>query len=200
MLQYDLMKKILSFFLFIGFLIGLSIALMSPFGQKPEALSQQENTDYWFLLHRKSNIEFMYLGIPGDKEKSTLIKEFAVKAGIPNERPTPLPQLLGKKYWVVTAKSASDNPETAPYFITLNIPTNEEPPYGPAPYMECDGQCDWVLPGEFGLHGVNGDETRLSKDNPGSSGCIRHTDRDITYIYNTIDPKKEEIRYYIEDI
>ena len=68
------------------------------------------------------------------------------------------------------------------------------------PYTECNGQCNWILPGAFGLHGVNGDLSRLSIENPGSSGCIRHSDEDITYLYNNLDPQKEEIRYYIEDI
>lgn len=42
---------------------------------------------------------------------------------------------------------AVDNPETAPYFLTLDIPVSDEEPFGPAPYLECDGQCNWVLPG-----------------------------------------------------
>lgn len=188
---------------------------------------------YWFLLHRKSNIEYLYSGMPGEREKSRLIKTFTVKAGIPGERPTPLPKLLGREYWLITGKAETqDNPETAPYFLILDIPYSEEYPYGPTPYLECNDpadastfaapspklwrvgdkasedkeamagkqQCDWILPGSFGLHGINGDESRLALDNPGSSGCIRHKDEDITYLYNLLDPEREKIRYYIEDI
>jgi len=156
---------------------------------------------HWLLLHRKSNKEYLFLGEPGIKEKSKIIKEFIVKTGIPGERPTPLPKLLGRDYWVIVNKlNSSDNPETAPYFLTLNIPTKDLEPYGPEPYTECNGQCNWSLLGDFGLHGVNGDESRLSTDNPGSSGCVRHKDSDISFLYNLLDPNDYEIRYYIEDI
>lgn len=152
------------------------------------------------MLHRKSNIEYLYQGRPGGIKESQLIRKFTVKTGIPGQRPTPLPKLLGKEYWIITGKAESkENPETAPYFLTLNIPAPEEPPFGPAPYLECNGQCHWELPGEFGLHGINGDESRLSAEDPGSSGCIRHRDEDITYLFNLLDPNKEEIRYYIKD-
>ncbi len=101
---------------------------------------------------------------------------------------------------IIDKVSAKDNPETAPYFLTLDVPVGEEEPFGPTPYLECDGQCNWKLPGYFGLHGVNGDNSRLSKDNLGSSGCIRHKDEDITFLYNILDPKNKEIRYYIDDV
>ena len=157
---------------------------------------------HWFILYRKSNREELYKGVPGDKSKSRLLKTFTVKTGIPGERPTPLPSLVGREYWVMTEEFVvTDDPETMPYFLALDIPAPSDPPYGPAPYTECNGeQCDWVRPGLFGLHGINGDPSRLSPQNPGSSGCIRHSDEDITYLYNLLDPKKEEIRYYIEDI
>lgn len=179
-------------FVFVGYLII----------NKPQELviaSKQEN--YWFVLYRKSNTEELYKGIPGDKQNSQLIKTFTVKTGIPGERPTPLPQLMGRDYWVIIEKhEEKENPETAPYFITLDIPAPIDPPYGPVPYEECNGeQCDWVRPGYFGLHGVAGDPSRLSEEDLGSSGCIRHSDEDITYIYNLIDPHKEQIRYYVED-
>lgn len=165
-----------------------------------EKVTISDNKTHWFVLHRKSNVEYFYYGVAGDTEKSELVKTFQVKTGIPGERPTPLPQLVGREYWLLIKKeSSAENPETAPYFLTLNVPGIEEEPFGPSPYNECNGQCNWVLPGAFGLHGVNGDETRLSKENHGSSGCIRHTDKDITYLFNTLDPQKEEIRYYIED-
>lgn len=174
---------------------------------RPKEPPVQKIAAHWFMLHRKSNTEFFYYGEPGNKEESKLLKTFTVKTGIPGERPTPLPKLVGREYWILTKKeSSAENPETAPYFLTLNVPGWEEEPFGPRPYLECDGpagqrgeQCNWAVAGEFGLHGVNGDETRLSKENPGSSGCVRHTDADITYLFKTLDPKKEEIRYYIED-
>lgn len=159
-----------------------------------------QKSSYWFMLNRKSNTENFYKGVPGDASKSVLIKTFKVKTGMPGERPTPLPQLIGRDYWVLIKKEISDNPVTAPYFLTLDVPTSEEEPYGPAPYLECDGQCNWVTAGAFGLHGINGDLTRLSQEDPGSSGCIRHSDEDITYLYNLLEPQTEEIRYYIQDV
>lgn len=156
---------------------------------------------YWFVLHRASNREEFFYGIPGEKEKSDLLMTFIVKTGRPGERPTPLPSLLGKEYWIITDKKEQfDDPETAPYFLTLNIPAPTEPPYGPVPYTECNGeQCDWIVPGAFGLHGTANTPERLLAEDPGSSGCIRHSDEDITYLYNLLDPAKDEIRYYIED-
>lgn len=160
-----------------------------------------EKESYWFMLHRKSNKEYLYKGKAGDIHNSQLVRTFQVKTGVPGKSPTPLPKLLGKDYWIITNKQSSiDNPETAPYFIALDIPSGSEWPYGPVPYNECDGQCDWVLPGYFGLHGTGGNSSKLSKEDPGSSGCIRHSDSDITYLYNILTPEKEEIRYYIEDI
>ncbi|MBI4097059.1 MAG: L,D-transpeptidase [Candidatus Levybacteria bacterium] len=163
--------------------------------------SEKPVEKYWFVLHRKSNKEELFKGIPGDRKKSSLVKTFVVKTGIPGGRPTPLPKLLGKDYWLLVAKEEQkDNPETAPYFLTLNIPAPTDEPYGPTPYTECNGQqCHWILPGAFGLHGIAGNPDRLGKEDPGSSGCIRHKDEDITYLYNLLDPKKEEIRYYVED-
>ncbi len=156
---------------------------------------------HWLVLHRKSNKEYLYLGVPGEKQNSELVKIFMVKTGIPGERPTPLPKLLGREYWKITGKvEIKDDPETAPYFLILDIPYSEDYPYGPTPYLECNGQCDWILPGSFGLHGINGDSSRLAAENSGSSGCVRHTDKDITYLYNLLNPQKEEIRYYIDDV
>lgn len=159
-----------------------------------------ERNDYWLVLHRKSQKEELYQGISGDKEQSKIIKTFYVKTGRPGERPTPLPKLLGRDYWLITKKQPEqDNPETAPFFITLDIPAPNKPPYGPSPYLECNGQCDWARPGDFGLHGVAGQPEKLTDADPGSSGCIRHRDEDITYLYNLLDPENHEIRYYIED-
>ncbi len=180
-------------------------------GKQTDVLSESIKPRYWLLLYRRSNIEFLYYGTPGEIHNSLLARMFIVKTGIPGERPTPLPELVdGREYWIITSKTATDNPETAPYFLTLNVPVREDEPFGPTPYLECNGpaspdgglggQCNWVLPGEFGLHGVNGDMSRLSKENPGSSGCIRHADEDIIFLYNLLDPEKEEIRYYIKDI
>ncbi len=192
--------------LIAGVLILVVTVLISHFlssekVESPKVLSVKTQADYWFLLHRKSNQEFLYQGVPGEKDKSKLIKTFKVKSGILGQKPTPLPELLGKKYWVIEEEfETPDNPETAPYFLKLDIPYSEEYPYGPTPYQECNGQCDWQLPGSFGLHGVGGISEKLSQEDSGSSGCVRHSDQDITYLYNLLDPKKEEIRYYIEDI
>jgi lipoprotein-anchoring transpeptidase ErfK/SrfK len=194
-----MMKQLISIILFVIIMVISGIGywfFITNNYTTPPALSKS----YWFVLHRKSNKEYLYTGIPGEVQKSTLVKKFTVKTGIPGERPTPLPQLVGRKYWVITKKEETENPETAPYFLTLNVPGIETEPYGPVPYNECAGQCNWILPGAFGLHGVNDDNSRLSAENPGSSGCIRHSDADISYLYNILDPQKEEIRYYIEDI
>lgn len=171
--------------------------------QAPKSEVKSAHTEapkYWFMLHRASSKEFLYSGVPGELAQSTLVREFSVKVGIPGERPTPLPQLVGRKYWNIVAKEPSDNPETGPYFLTLDIPTSDEWPYGPTPYLECNGQCDWVTVGYFGLHGVGGDPTRLSPTDAGSSGCIRHADEDITFLYNLLEVNDASIRYYIQDI
>jgi hypothetical protein len=196
------------FFSVLVLLLGVMLGVigMNLLKQEKQVLSSEiEKQAYWFLLKRKSNIELLYKGVPGDEAQSLLVKTFVVKTGIPGEKPTPLPRLLGREYWVIIAKEVSDNPETAPYFLTLNVPV-EEDWFGPSPYLECKDpetgnavQCFWELPGYFGLHGINADESKISKENPGSSGCIRHRDEDITYLYNLIDPTKEEVRYYIED-
>lgn len=179
----------------------LWVSFSLPKKLEENVLSPKITKHHWFLLERKSNKEKLFLGVPGDEKRSQLLKTFSVKTGIPGERPTPLPQLIGRKYWIIKDKTeVSDNPETAPYFLSLDVPGIESEPYGPVPYTECHGQCNWILPGSFGLHGVAGDPSRLSADDPGSSGCIRHSDSDITYLYNMLDPKKEEIRYYIQDI
>lgn len=169
-------------------------------------LVENSHKSYWFVLNRKSGVENLYLGVPGDINKSQIIKSFHVKTGA-SWSPTPLPELIGRQYWKIIKKESSAlNPDTAPYFLQLDVPTDENWPYGPVPYTECldsEGnniQCDWVRPGYFGLHGIGGNPLKLSKDDYGSSGCIRHSDEDITYLYNLLDPEKEEIRYYIEDI
>ncbi len=154
---------------------------------------------FWFSLSRELQVEVLYFGQPGVSHASMPIAFFRVKTGIPNERPTPVPQLVGRPYWFITAKYPTDNPETAPYFLELDVPVSEGSPYGPVPYPECGGGCDWVLPGAFGLHGVNGDVSKLGADTPGSSGCVRHTDRDIRALYSLLDPENLEIRYYIQN-
>lgn len=200
-------KKILILLLliiaFIPFL-GLS------FNSRQEVKGQQAVTpkeSHWFVLNRKAGVEILYLGTPGDVNNSKIVRKFQVKTGA-TWSPTPLPRLLGRDYWkIVKKESSADNPETAPYFLQLDVPVSEEWPYGPTPYTECTDiytgvniQCDWILPGYFGLHGINGNSSKLSKEDYGSSGCIRHSDADITYLYNLLDPEREEIRYYIEDI
>ncbi len=161
---------------------------------------QLQEEQYWFQLYRQSNIEYLYKGVPGDVTRSKLVRTYSVKTGVPKEKPTPLPQLLGREYWLVVDKFESfDNPETSPYFLVLDIPQSEIEPYGPEPYLECDGQCNWGLPGYFGLHGIASDESKISIENEGSSGCIRHRDEDISYLYQLLDPENEEIRYYVVD-
>lgn len=191
------MKKLIAFIIFL-LILGLFVSKNNYPNQQTKNTRQ---LSYWFILHRASNREYLYYGIPGDTSLSRVKKIFQVKTGVPGEKPTPLPKMLGRDYWLITKKEESfDNVETAPYFLTLDIPVTEEEPYGPMPYEECKGQCNWILPGAFGLHGVNGDEYKISEFDPGSSGCVRHSDSDITYLYNLLDPKKVEIRYYIEDI
>ncbi len=86
----------------------------------------------------------------GDRENSEVVRKFRVKSGIPNDRPTPLPSLVGRKYWLLVDKfDAKNYPETAPYFLKLDVPVTNEDPYGPEPYLECRGQCNWLLPGYF---------------------------------------------------
>ena len=194
------LKIALLIFILLHLVAGIIIFFFFLDKKSPEVAKPKVKESYWFILQRKTNVEYLYKGVPGEKNKSTVVKKFHVKTGVPGERPTPLPQLVGRKYWMITKKEASENPETAPYFLTLNVPGIEEEPYGPVPYKECGDQCNWILPGAFGLHGVNGDPSRLAADNPGSSGCIRHSDTDITYLYNLLDPQHQEIRYYIEDI
>jgi len=196
------MRKIFAFIILVLVVFTGVIFYKENTETKPlEVLSSNTKPSYWLLLHRKSNIEFLYSGVPGQKDKSTLVKTFTVKTGIPGQSPTPLPKFLGREYWVITQKEESkDNPETAPYFLTLDIPVSDIEPFGPTPYNECNGQCNWILPGYFGLHGINGDEQKLSNEGPGSSGCIRHKDQDIVYLYNLLDFNKGEIRYYIEDV
>ncbi|MBA3724351.1 MAG: L,D-transpeptidase [Candidatus Levybacteria bacterium] len=193
------MKKVFSLTL-LAILLGSIVLLIVNWQEVFMKEQATVKNDYWFVLHRQSQTEQLFQGIPGNQEKSQLIKTFVVKTGIHGERPTPLPQLLGREYWVITKKQPElSNPETAPYFITLNVPAPSEPPYGPSPYEECNGQCNWVRQGDFGLHGVAGIPERLTDADPGSSGCIRHTDKDITYLYNLLELDKGEIRYYIED-
>lgn len=191
------MRRIFFLVIFVGVLASIILAL-KPFQEK-QLVKESFPQTYWLLLHRKSQKEFLYQGVPGNTDKSFLVKTFSVKTGIAGERPTPLPKLLGKEYWIITEKHPEADPETAPYFLTLNVPAPQEEPFGPVPYLECNGQCNWVRPGDFGLHGVNGNEKKLSDTDPGSSGCIRHRDEDITYLYNLLDLEKGEVRYYIED-
>jgi lipoprotein-anchoring transpeptidase ErfK/SrfK len=188
----------------VAIIAGGAFILTASAKPKDQEITLSKKEAHWFMLHRKSNVEYFYYGVPGEKSASKLLKTFTVKTGIPRERPTPLPRLVGREYWILTKKeSSADNPETAPYFLTLNVPGGDKEPFGPSPYLECgeaaSQQCNWSLPGAFGLHGVNGDESRLSDENSGSSGCIRHKDEDITYLYNLLNPQKEEIRYYIEN-
>lgn len=193
------MKGYIAFFMvLLAIGIGAYVLLTRPISQP---VSPALKPQYWMLLKRASNIEYLFYGIPNDPKQSTVKKTFTVKAGVPGKKPTPLPSLVGRDYWLITHKlEAFDNEETAPYFLVLDVPVPSAYPHGPQPYLECDGrQCDWELPGYFGLHGVNGDNDRLSLANEGSSGCVRHRDEDITYLYHLFTPEKNPVRYYIVD-
>ncbi len=191
--------------IFVLFTWGIVVLNTSgkPTITKKEVIKSSESIgtrQYWFLLQIQSQQEKLYYGVPGNINESDLLKTFQVKSGIPGQRPTPLPQLFNRDYWLIISKQdSSQNPETAPYFLALDIPYSDTEPYGPVPYLECNGQCDWQLPGPFGLHGVNGNLKKISQSDPGSSGCIRHSDEDITYLYQLLNPETEEIRYYIKD-
>ena len=211
-------KKIIILLLGISILVAVFLGIYKSSELQQDMPSKKVQQSYWFVLHRKANSEEMLYGEAGNRENSRIVKNFVVKTGIPGERPTPLPKLVGREYWkIVKKESSADNPETAPYFLTLDIPAPSVPPYGPSPYEECDvnardvqtepsedssfqgAQCNWILPGAFGLHGVNGDMSRLGEENIGSSGCIRHRDEDIIYLYNLLELNGNEIRYYVED-
>ena len=195
------MKKKIMLLVFLIIALFLLLFLPKTIPDTSDKTNFTVKKSYWLVLQRKSNKELLYFGVLGNVNNSKLMRTFQVKTGIPGSSPTPLPRLLGREYWLLVKKeSSADNPETAPYFLQLDIPATGEWPYGPVPYEECNGQCDWILPGYFGLHGVNGNLAKLSQKDPGSSGCVRHKDEDITYIYNLLNPESEEIRYYIEDI
>lgn len=194
------------------FLIILLIPLIGLSKMNDKSLVKGESIvapkeSYWFMLHRKSNLEYLYFGIPGEIDHSKVMRKFQVKTGA-SWSPTPLPELLGRDYWKIVKKESSiDNPDTSPYFLQLDVPVDDSWPFGPVPYMECkdiytgeDIQCDWVQPGYFGLHGIGGNQNKLSVEDLGSSGCIRHKDEDITYLYNLLNPELDEIRYYVKDI
>ena len=112
--RIHLMRKMLLVLLLLLFFVGICFFF---FYRSTSSPVLESASDYWFVLHRKSQKEFLYKGIPGKLEKSKRIKTFTVKNGRSGERPTPLPQLVGREYWVLTKKASSDNPETAPYFL-----------------------------------------------------------------------------------
>src|SRR5688572_20408967 len=115
------MKKVLTLFTILIFLITLLIFQLLAQGNSKGVLSVKQKYSYWLMLHRKSNVEFLYFGPSGEKSSSQLVKIFKVKSGIPNLKPTPLPKFLGRKYWLITAKSETFDSQTAPYFLTLDI-------------------------------------------------------------------------------
>jgi lipoprotein-anchoring transpeptidase ErfK/SrfK len=200
-------KLIILSVLIIALIPVLGFVFQSRQEVKGEQVVSTPKKSHWLMLHRKSGEEILYLGTPGDANNSKIVRKFQVKTGA-SWSPTPLPQLLGRDYWkIVKKQSSAENPDTAPYFLQLDVPTDENWPFGPVPYTECidaysgqNIQCDWVQPGYFGLHGINGNSSKLSAEDYGSSGCIRHKDEDITYLFNLLNPDKEEIRYYIKDI
>ena len=143
-------KKIIVATIFLAIFVTSFFFVRQKKTDRQETFEGLAKSSYWFLLKRKSNIEHLYFGQAGKADKSRLIKTFQVKSGVSNESPTPLPQKLGRHYWRLIEKlDAKDNTETAPYFLTLDIPVSEEEPYGPSPYLECNGQCNWTLPRYF---------------------------------------------------
>lgn len=189
-------------FLLLVIFVIVSFGTAYFWGNEQRDLSKYEvpRGEYWLILNRTTNEEILYFGKPGSQQESLPLKKFKVKDGVSGKRPTPRPQLLGRDYWLVVDKYESlDNPETAPYFLQLDVPVTSDWPYGPVPYMECGGQCDWELPGYFGLHGVNGDNSRLSYENEGSSGCVRHSDEDIKFLFDNLDLSNGGVRYYVID-
>lgn len=112
---FNKLKSTLALFFIFILVSGAYFFKTAVADQSKEILSQK---NYWFLLHRKSNKEFLYFGEPGKANKSALVKNFDVKTGAAGKRPTPLPQLLGREYWLVVDKiDSKENPETAPYFF-----------------------------------------------------------------------------------
>lgn len=171
---------------------------------------------YWFLLERKSKKETLYQGKPGDRTNSRIIRSFQINPGWPGQTPTPISTKLGIPYWIITTYKTNTADEQksklGPYFLSLNIPYNDpgnncpingvnKNCQGPTPYLECpdraNNQCYWPVPGEFGLHGVGNSISRLTDE--GSNGCIRHSNDDITYLYNLLSKYNREIRYYTVD-
>ncbi|HRN70936.1 MAG TPA: hypothetical protein PLS49_07195, partial [Candidatus Woesebacteria bacterium] len=98
------MKKIIFLSLLIG-LIGSLVLIQHSKGKQGEVAGVQEpQAQYWFLLYRKSGVEKLYYGQPGNEEQSALMKTFTVKTGVSGKKPTPLPQLVGREYWVIVEK------------------------------------------------------------------------------------------------
>ena len=67
----------------IFLVIVTGMLLLMPHKNKAGEKIVPPKESYWMLLHRKSNVEYLYKGIAGDKSKSYLIKTFLVKPGIP---------------------------------------------------------------------------------------------------------------------
>jgi len=98
--------------LVVGIVGGIMLPIIRR-GEVEGVNTIREEKEYWLLLHRKSNKEYVYNGVPGDIMHSELIKTFNVKIGIPGKRPTPLPQKLGYAYWVIESEEkVVGNPET----------------------------------------------------------------------------------------
>ncbi len=181
--------------------------------------AQTLGNTYWFLLNRQKRYEILYKGTPEKITQSQVVKISTINPGSPGDEPTPIPQKLGKKFWSLTGEvrlHPQDSDPTGyekfgPYFIVLDVPFKNQPDpscnnngttdcYGPVPYKECgpslDQQCNWHTPGEFAIHGND------KLDPPGSAGCVRHSNTDITEIYDTLNNAKainSNTRYYAID-
>lgn len=163
-----------------------------------------EPPHYWLLLHREKGEETLFLGRPGDRSRSEVMRVFQVKMGNPEQSPFPHPELAGKAYYVLTGKEElSPWSAYAPYILPLDVPRDDAgqfaPPEGSDVVLSCSDACYWNLPAEgFGLHGDRDDPAVWNEAYPGTSGGIVHKTADITFLYDLLSPAGSEIRYYVE--
>lgn len=176
----------------------------------PPTPTQTPTDNYWFLLDRLNKKEYLFQGPVGVRDRKYLVREFTVLPGLSGQTPTPVPSKVTptREYWTfnsATLKSPVGDISNGgqPGFLKLDIPYDNSLG-GPVPYLECGpsgtSQCNWNTPGAFGLHGVDNNHPLTD---PGSSGCIRHNNTDIQYLYNllsnVVNNNPNTIRYYIED-
>ena len=66
------MKLTLTLFSILLFCIGI-LSFQQNSKNNPTVLSATVEDKYWLLLYRKSNVEYLYTGVPGEIEKSNLV-------------------------------------------------------------------------------------------------------------------------------